>query len=318
MLPSNTLTQVCLLVTFLLSFSIQKSSAEVYTNPPPTIVKTNWQNGMNNSGCIVLDRDNNLVFKMIFTSAIQDLSSMPKMQIFYDFSWAGGSESGYTEPLGETTLTAVEENGNVFYKKEWFFTINYSTECQMYPFSAMDFSKYIALVTPEGNRGYVSYPYENYLENGEAFPGSLFISNYDSQANFSDPIWSADKRLCCGGTQPESIIEESDKDINSSEIFYSSNHSNPTNFTDYSVHSLEADPNPFFNEIRIKFNSTVARNIDFELKDISGKTIAYLQTEAEKGINSFYWTDLSDLTPGIYILQGKTSHQLFNKKLIKN
>lgn len=76
-------------------------------------------------------------------------------------------------------------------------------------------------------------------------------------------------------------------------------------------------PNPFNDNIDLNINLATAQNIRVQVYDLSGKTIKISQTTGNAGSNNIRMDGLSNLIPGIYLLQVYTDAQAFQYKIVK-
>ncbi len=314
---------------FLIICSFLFTSVSATNNPPPTIVKTNWQNPMSSSGCIVLDNQGNLVFKMIFQTAVQDLSTYPPVQLVYDFSWAGGSESGITPIITASMLTPLGTTGTLgieIYQAEWWFTFNFDPECDADPHALIEFEKYIEMVTPVMG-SYMTYPYWNYIGENDPWVRKIFLPNHDPMLPFEPAIWSATKSLCCTDPTPSGLLEAThiNENIKETEITTSFNSSNSPELitpferekhnSDFSIY--EAYPNPFTDGFTVTLNSASEQTVHFNLLNINGKLIDRKSIITEIGKTTFDYQNLNDLPKGMYFLQFSDGYHTETRKIVK-
>jgi hypothetical protein len=88
--------------------------------------------------------------------------------------------------------------------------------------------------------------------------------------------------------------------------------------TELSDNSVKIFPSPFKNNINISVNALTNEKLDVHIIDQSGRTVKQYSMQVSPGINSFNISNLSDLTPGTYVirLKGKTTY--YQHKLVKN
>lgn len=295
-------------------------------NPPPQIVRTNWVNPMSLGGCIILDEDSNLTFKMTFHTADPDLSNYPPVQMYYNFSWFAGSETGMTDVVTPAMLYPVTlANGMQVWEAEWTFVINFSTECEIVLGGNFELDKYIEMVTTGPGGGYQTYPYEFYIGDGQAFDAKVFIPNYDDQLPLSPPIWAAVKNLCCKhpgdsnlrSTSTTNPKESQEVDTEEHPLTIDNNYTIPRNTTLKSS-SVKVYPNPFANEFTIEVNDEFSQDTTIELFDLQGKLIGTKTLDNHQSLNKIIWYNTQPLKKGIYFLRLSDKNLTETIKLVKN
>ncbi len=77
--------------------------------------------------------------------------------------------------------------------------------------------------------------------------------------------------------------------------------------------NIQVAPNPFSNEINIRFNEFESTQYEYTLHDVNGKTLKTWSTnDAEQSV------DLSSLSPGLYYLSSASEERREIKRIIKN
>jgi len=81
---------------------------------------------------------------------------------------------------------------------------------------------------------------------------------------------------------------------------------------------LEANPNPFTDQIEIRFETKTSGHVSIYLYSITGKLLMIIEDSYKQlGIYTYH-PDLSGVTNGIYILKYRSGENISYKKLIKN
>ncbi|HNE29089.1 MAG TPA: T9SS type A sorting domain-containing protein, partial [Saprospiraceae bacterium] len=76
-------------------------------------------------------------------------------------------------------------------------------------------------------------------------------------------------------------------------------------------------PNPASDEATLAFTSRESGAYELRLTDVSGQTVLRQQQEASAGPNAVR-VPLTDLKPGIYLVQLRSENQVQTLKLMKN
>ena len=79
----------------------------------------------------------------------------------------------------------------------------------------------------------------------------------------------------------------------------------------YTKQDFNAFPNPFNDEITVRFNTD--KNYDIQIKDITGREIF-----TKKNIENNSTLNLSNINDGIYFMNIIVNDQIYTKKIIKN
>ena len=82
---------------------------------------------------------------------------------------------------------------------------------------------------------------------------------------------------------------------------------------------MQASPNPFTDNLNIRFNSTENGNADIRILNLAGQTMLSKQSTISKGYNNLQIDGLSKLTVGMYFAQLVINGAVIdNQKVIKN
>jgi hypothetical protein len=82
------------------------------------------------------------------------------------------------------------------------------------------------------------------------------------------------------------------------------------------LEQLKAFPNPAANEMTVAFNSLKTQEVEMVLSNLSGQAIYRQVINATSGANALR-VQVQSLTPGLYLLQLRTSDQVQTVKVIK-
>jgi hypothetical protein len=91
----------------------------------------------------------------------------------------------------------------------------------------------------------------------------------------------------------------------------------------YNGNILKISPNPFVNEISIKYENTRSETLLIKIIDISGKSIMAVKRNIGLSENGVITLNTTDIKPGIYFVQVSTKNKIFlfngkTDKLIKS
>lgn len=82
---------------------------------------------------------------------------------------------------------------------------------------------------------------------------------------------------------------------------------------------MQVSPNPFMEQVSLKFESENAGNAEIKLINMAGQVVNNNSTRINKGFNNISLNNLSSLSRGIYIVQVTVNGQVISKeKLVKN
>jgi hypothetical protein len=84
------------------------------------------------------------------------------------------------------------------------------------------------------------------------------------------------------------------------------------------TNDIDIYPNPFYDELKIVYNSADTQQISIEILDISGKLVYSKQNiKRNSGLNYFKITNLEDLHRGVYFLKISSDVMIVSEKIIK-
>ncbi len=84
------------------------------------------------------------------------------------------------------------------------------------------------------------------------------------------------------------------------------------------TNDIDIYPNPFYDELKIVYNSADTQQISIEILDISGKLVYSKQNiKRNSGLNYFKITNLEDLHRGVYFLKISSDVMIVSEKIVK-
>lgn len=259
-------------------------------DPPKirNVVIGNWNNIMDPHGCVILDEDNYLKIKGVFTFAVNDLN--PFQSIYYTTQFGNGNTILYG-PIQNSDLTQIVlPSGDIAYEFVVdAYTGDFASECSQNPGNPISFAYNISLTDSNGD----PYPLTN---NPELY--TLYNSQNTEPGNIPDPLASYQgvKNLCCEGT-------------NTGNDRSSSNESgdNVTEVTKTDFLKPIAYPNPFRNMVQVEFLSVPQANTMIEIRDSKGllvySKIFYFDSSNIQKVE----IDLANFNSGLYYCRVKNS-----------
>jgi hypothetical protein len=84
------------------------------------------------------------------------------------------------------------------------------------------------------------------------------------------------------------------------------------------TNDIDIYPNPFYDELKIVYNSADTQQVSIEILDIAGKLVYSKQNiKRNSGLNYFKITNLEDLHRGVYFLKISSDVMIVSKKIVK-
>jgi hypothetical protein len=84
------------------------------------------------------------------------------------------------------------------------------------------------------------------------------------------------------------------------------------------TNDIDIYPNPFYDELKIVYNSADTQQVSIEILDIAGKLVYSKQNiKRNSGLNYFKITNLEDLHRGVYFLKISSDVIIVSKKIVK-
>jgi hypothetical protein len=84
------------------------------------------------------------------------------------------------------------------------------------------------------------------------------------------------------------------------------------------TNDIDIYPNPFYDELKIVYNSADTQQVSIEIHDINGKLVYSKQNiKRNSGLNYFKITNLEDLHRGVYFLKISSDVIIVSKKIVK-
>jgi hypothetical protein len=84
------------------------------------------------------------------------------------------------------------------------------------------------------------------------------------------------------------------------------------------TNDIDIYPNPFYDELKIVYNSADTQQVSIEIHDINGKLVYSKQNiKRNSGLNYFKITNLEDLHRGVYFLKISSDVMIVSKKIVK-
>jgi len=84
------------------------------------------------------------------------------------------------------------------------------------------------------------------------------------------------------------------------------------------TNDIDIYPNPFYDELKIVYNSADTQQVSIEIHDINGKLVYSKQNiKRNFGLNYFKINNLEDLRRGVYFLKISSDVIIVSKKIVK-
>lgn len=84
------------------------------------------------------------------------------------------------------------------------------------------------------------------------------------------------------------------------------------------IEVVQASPNPFHKDLRVRIVSNTAEPAQISLKDVTGRTVVQQSYILASGENYFTLSAMGSLNKGIYMLEAKTSNEIRQIKVMKD
>ena len=293
------------------------------------VVLGNWNNLMDPRGCVLLDEDNYLKIKAVFTFAVDDLTPFPAIHFTTQFD--GGSVDFHPAITNANLVSDTLPTGDVVYVYTTeVFVSDFASTCSIDPNTPISFDYDISLVDENED----PYPLEDNPELFTFFNSTNTGIHNSGQLN---PVTSYEgtKDLCCytssGGT--EGLVQNTNDHIETAKSLVTAESNEGSTGTKQEVPNLEgnlhslfpisnyyyplASPNPFSESIKIKFevSDTGISSIDFW--DINGRLVhSFKYTADNNGIQEVQ-VSTDHLEPGLYYCTIKNETQFHSMKVLK-
>jgi len=250
---------------------------------------------MDPDGCVVLDRNKELLIDIKITVAVSDLSPFPQM--FYTTQFYNGPQSNLIGPILSSQLTPEElPSGRIVYVfTDVVYSENFKNECLEAPDTPISFDYNVALRDKNG----APYPIEDYFSI--LTPAYIAGTAPNGEPIIPSTVYAGNKNLCCSAAAVEAvtrgIVPLGDLNIKpSNNTPINIDGDNPTSIaTGLNTIDLTQDlettsddlnnptvfPNPFEDVLNIKFPGSSKQNTILQLWDINGRLVQEIEQVSE-------------------------------------
>ncbi|MCC6726590.1 MAG: T9SS type A sorting domain-containing protein [Saprospiraceae bacterium] len=287
--------------------------------------------------CVQLAMDNMLYINLYVDFLDPNLKNYPAMRFQYRFYVNNQLVvSSLTQRAGDSKMTTfIDDNGVTLNRVKYTIPYNCSAHCseslddeESFMFKLeYQLMQEITLIGGNGGSVMVPYPIAEFQGEEELWPANIF--DIPSEPGLAPEI-AEEKRICCGQwNKPiHPIIGNNDEVVYGDVIVEKAQQGEILDAgyaglkideaSKISQNSLVVRPNPFVDDVAIKFNLSQASRVEIDCIDTQGRIIKSVHELMNSGGTYETKMDLLGIPSGLYYFRVQTLDGVKMVKMVKN